>query len=90
MFLFRAQQGVPRTRATFVYYDGRGTLAGSADIERIQNADGSTTVVGHGGRFTKGTGRYAHFSTRGTHSFAGRRDPTTGVVTLTLRGALHY
>ena len=40
MFVFRAQQGVPRTRATFVYYDGRGTLAGSADIERIQNADG--------------------------------------------------
>lgn len=90
MLVFRAKQGVPRTKAPFIFYDGRGTLFGYAYIERVQNSDGSTSIIGRGGQFQGGTGRYAHVKARGRAVFGGSRDPDTGVVTLKLRGTLVY
>ncbi|HYY06339.1 MAG TPA: hypothetical protein VE997_07160 [Candidatus Limnocylindria bacterium] len=94
---WKAERGTGR----YASPSGNGTVSGTVDTQtgfwreaqtssasRTRTAAPRSSATAAGS--PTGTGRYAHFSSRGTPSFAGPRDPTTGVVTLTLRGALRY
>jgi hypothetical protein len=90
LMVLRAKQGVPMTRVPFTYMDGKGTLTGFGDIERVAQPDGSTVVQGRGGRFTRGTGLYRGVRQVKGGGLAGRRDGQTGVLDLSFAGTLLY
>jgi hypothetical protein len=81
--------GAPTATAHLTYFDRSGTISGTAAIMRTQHADGSTSITGSGG-FKSGTGRYRRLRVKPGNTFAGMRDPTNGLITIKLSGALVY
>ncbi len=88
-FVIQVPIGTPTATAHLAYFDGSGVISGVAAIVRTQNPDGTTSITGSGG-FRSGTGRYRHLRTRPGNMFSGMRDPTNGLITINLSGALIY
>ena len=87
--VIQVARGTPTATAQIVYYDGAGTIAGSASLRRTPNPDGSVSLSG-AGAFASGTGRYRRVRVRPGGGFTGTRNPQNGLVTLALGGSLSY
>lgn len=88
-FVIQVPIGTPTATAHLAYFDGSGVITGVAAIVRTQHPDGTTSITGSGG-FRSGTGRYRHLRFRPGGMFSGMRDPTNGLITINLSGALVY
>ncbi len=87
IIVLHSPQGAEVTE-TYTYYDGLGTISGSFRLVRTPQPDGTLTLTTKPGGTAHGTGRYARVTGLASTSFNGSRDPTTGVVTITLTGRL--
>ena len=88
-FVIQVPIGIPTATAHLAYFDGSGVISGVATIMRHRQPDGSTSITGSGG-FHTGTGRYRHLRIRPGNTFSGMRDPSNGLITINLSGALVY
>lgn len=90
LMILEAPQGTETATVGIVYYDGAGSLRGTADIRREPQPDGSIRITGLGGGFTSGTGRYRDARQVAARTFSGTRSSTANQLTLRLTGTLRY